>query len=78
MVLTATPQVQQLLAAIVDNLDDLGQADPRRVKDPSVNWGTYYDQAPRVLVSRLSSPSAWLKAPTPSIPPPQFAHQASV
>ncbi|QXI41095.1 thermostable hemolysin [Pseudomonas wayambapalatensis] len=78
VVLTATPQVQQLLAAIVDNLDDLGLADPRRVKDPGVNWGTYYDQAPRVLVSRLSSPSAWLKAPTPSIPPPQFAHQASV
>ncbi|WP_412460109.1 thermostable hemolysin [Pseudomonas sp. SC11] len=78
VVLTATPQVRQLLAPIVDNLDDLGAADPRRVKDPAVNWGRYYQQAPRVLASRLSSPSAWLKAPTLLSPSPQHAPTASV
>lgn len=76
VVLTATAQVRQLLTPLVDNLDDLGLADPRRVKDPAVNWGSYYQQAPRVLVSRLSSPNAWLKAPT--LPSPQFAPQATV
>ncbi|MDF0732070.1 thermostable hemolysin [Pseudomonas entomophila] len=76
VVLTATEQVRQLLGPIVDNLDDLGVADRGRVKDPSVNWGTYYDQAPRVVVSRLSSPSAWLLPPALSLNPHPFARQA--
>jgi len=57
--LTATAQVRQLLTRVVDNFDDLGKADPARVKDLSVDWGTYYNQDPRVVAARLSSPSMW-------------------
>ncbi|MFY9960910.1 thermostable hemolysin [Pseudomonas sp.] len=77
VVLTATEQVRQLLMPIVDNLEDLGGADCRRVKDPSVNWGTYYDHAPRVVASRLSSPSTWASGPALAITQSHFASQAS-
>lgn len=73
VVLTATAQVRQLLAPIVDNLDDLGGAERSRVKDPGINWGTYYDQAPRVVAARLSSPIAWLTAPTQPVAQSHFA-----
>ncbi|KAF1309960.1 thermostable hemolysin [Pseudomonas putida] len=77
VVLTATEQVRQLLAPIVDNLEDLGGADRGRVRDPAVNWGSYYDHRPRVVVSRLSSPSIWMSAPAPGLAQPHFANQAS-
>ncbi|HDS1679747.1 TPA: thermostable hemolysin [Pseudomonas putida] len=79
VVLTATEQVRQLLSPIVDNLDDLGSADKGRVKEPAINWGTYYEQQPRVVVSRLSPPSIWTRAPAPErgLAQSHFTRQAS-
>lgn len=53
IVLTATHRVQQILQSITDDLDFLGVADPRKVKDTDINWGSYYDFDPWVVVARL-------------------------
>jgi len=77
MVLTATEQVRQILGHIVTNLDDLGDAQVSRVKDPHVNWGSYYAHAPRVVASRLTSPGAWAHKPCTLVRPKTFALPAS-
>lgn len=79
VVLTATDQVRQLLTPLVDSLDDLGPADSTRVKDPGVNWGSYYHHEPRVVAARLSAPSIWMSAPSPGVAlaTPHFPCQAS-
>lgn len=79
VVLTATDQVRQLLTPLVDSLDDLGPADSTRVKDPGVNWGSYYHHEPRVVAARLSPPSIWMSAPSPGVAlaTPHFPCQAS-
>ncbi|WP_263262379.1 thermostable hemolysin [Pseudomonas sp. RIT-PI-S] len=77
MVLTATEQVRHILGQIVTNLDDLGDAEPSRVKDPGGNWGTYYAHAPRVVVSRLTSPASWAHKPCTLVRPRTFALPAS-
>lgn len=61
VVLTATEPVRQILDRIGPGMEDLGGAEQHRVKDPQVNWGTYYSHAPRVVVSRLSPPQAWVQ-----------------
>ncbi|MGP5068864.1 thermostable hemolysin [Psychrobacter faecalis] len=55
IVLTATRKVQQILQSIQDNIDYLSIADPTRVEDITIDWGTYYDSNPRVVVSKLNS-----------------------
>ncbi|AXM97337.1 thermostable hemolysin [Pseudomonas plecoglossicida] len=81
VVLTATEQVRQLLTPIVDTLDDLGGADQALVKDPQANWGSYYQQGPRVVAARLSPPSIWMSAPASAAglghALPHFNRQAS-
>lgn len=59
IVLTATEQVRTILNKVVDNLDDLGMAEQSRVKDPRVNWGTYYSHGPRVVAARLRPQTVW-------------------
>lgn len=79
VVLTATKQVRRLLLPIVDNLEDLGGAYHARVKDPRTNWGSYYEQDPRVVVSRLSSPAVWQPPPAHAfdVLPPCLISQAT-
>ncbi|MEH2921658.1 thermostable hemolysin [Samsonia erythrinae] len=59
-VLTATEQVRMILHTLVDSFDDLGEAEPTRVKDPKINWGTYYSHSPRVIVFPLAPRAAWV------------------
>lgn len=77
VVLTATEQVRHILGQIVTSLDDLGNAEPSRVKDPQVNWGTYYNHAPRVVASRLTSPTSWVHKPCSLVQPRTFTFPAS-
>lgn len=53
IVLTATHKVQQILQSLTDDMDFLGVADPKKVKDTDINWGSYYDSNPWVVVSKL-------------------------
>jgi hypothetical protein len=69
VVLTATEQVRQILCQIVTSLDDLGSAEINCVKDPQVNWGTYYCHAPRVVASRLTPPTSWVRKPSSLVTP---------
>ncbi|WP_226503118.1 thermostable hemolysin [Pseudomonas sp. MWU16-30317] len=78
VVCTATGAVRQILDQIVTNLDDLGRAEHSRVRDPHVNWGTYYDQGPRVVASQLEPSAFWAHLPCGLIRSRHFAVPASV
>jgi hypothetical protein len=52
-ILTATYKVRCLLAALNVEFDDLGPARIERVRDKDVDWGTYYQHQPRVILIDL-------------------------
>jgi hypothetical protein len=66
--MTATDRVRRLLATISVDFHDLGPAQPTRVRDRAVEWGTYYVNQPRVLVIELRERLATLKS-FPWLPP---------
>ena len=53
VLLTATEQVRECLATLDVDYDDLGEAFANRVRDKHVDWGTYYENRPRVITVNL-------------------------
>lgn len=54
LVFTATQQVRQLLSRMAASPVVLGSADPARLPDRGVSWGTYYHCRPMVMAIDLS------------------------
>jgi Thermostable hemolysin len=53
--LTATDQVRECLLTLDVDYDDLGEALASRVRDKHIDWGTYYQNRPRVVLVSLRS-----------------------
>lgn len=51
--LTATQQVRTLLGELGHEFEDLGPAKIERVRDRHIDWGSYYQQDPHVIVVDL-------------------------
>ncbi|ALL67625.1 Thermostable hemolysin [Paraburkholderia caribensis MBA4] len=55
VLMTATEQVRHIVRSLNVEHDDLGVAYQSRVRDRHVEWGSYYRNAPRVIVADLAS-----------------------
>jgi hypothetical protein len=53
VLMTATERVRQIVQSLQIDYDDLGRACVSRVRDVHVDWGTYYDNAPRVIMVKI-------------------------
>ncbi|WJV63368.1 thermostable hemolysin [Pectobacteriaceae bacterium CE70] len=53
VIMTATPQVRKILQTLKVCYTDMGVENYSRVPDLNVNWGSYYDNDPRVVVFPL-------------------------
>ncbi|HDR8922673.1 TPA: thermostable hemolysin [Burkholderia vietnamiensis] len=53
VLMTATERVRYIVQSLQIAYDDLGRACVSRVRDRHVDWGTYYDNAPRVIMVRI-------------------------
>ncbi len=62
MVFTVTDEVERLMRRLGFEPDYLASADPARLKGDSANWGTYYDNSPKVMVGSLAKAAALVKS----------------
>ncbi|TAM03185.1 MAG: hypothetical protein EPN70_14905 [Paraburkholderia sp.] len=53
VLMTATERVRHILQSLQISYDDLGRACVSRVRDVHVDWGTYYDNSPRVVMVKI-------------------------
>lgn len=58
ILLTATDQVKKLIYSLVEEVEILAVADPRKVQNHNINWGTYYTNNPHVIMFKLPSISS--------------------
>jgi hypothetical protein len=59
VVMTVTDKVYDMLQSFVEDVVDLGLADINKVKKSSIDWGTYYEQHPRVVAFRVDPKKPW-------------------
>lgn len=55
MVFTVTGQVERMMRRLGFCPQVIAQADPRRLADPDSQWGSYYQNNPRVMLGSLAS-----------------------
>lgn len=61
MVFTATEKVSRLVRGMGFDPHYLVLADPRRLKYPGSNWGTYYENNPQVMVGNIAKAMALIE-----------------
>ncbi|OMG72074.1 thermostable hemolysin [Burkholderia ubonensis] len=77
VLMTATERARHIVQSLQIGYDDLGHACVSRVRDQHVDWGTYYDNAPRVIMVKIGGMAArdalpaW--SPLDDEPPPRCA-----
>ncbi|MDR5755967.1 thermostable hemolysin [Caballeronia sp. LZ035] len=58
VLMTATERVRGIMQALQIDYDDLGCARPSRVRDEHTEWGSYYNNSPRVVMAHLDGIAA--------------------